>query len=318
MAIEKKHSVKTFFTMLVWLCAVAGFLVLVVAAVRIRNKQACKGISVEITNAGDNFFVEKSDIRNLLLSDKSINPVGKNLDDINMQVLENKIKTNPWIRDAEIFIGNNNQLNIKVTQKSPVGRIFTRSGSSYYIDEEGEKIPLINKFTARVPVFTNFPSDTSAAAHVADSALFSQTVALSQFLIQDPFWMAMVDQVNINADRKFELIPKIGNQLIEFGDGTQIQEKFSKLLMFYQKAISTLGWERYDTIDIEYENEIVCSRNGKATSLTPIPPAAPASVQPDEEETIPGEQATAVNNQTEKGKPKALYSGEHSSKTKHN
>ena len=48
-------------------------------------------------------------------------------------------------------------LHISVEEKEPVARIFTTAGKSFYIDNEGEKMPLSDKMSARVPVFTNFP-----------------------------------------------------------------------------------------------------------------------------------------------------------------
>ena len=46
--------------------------------------------------------------------------------------------------------------------------------------------------------------------------------------------MAMVEQVDITPERIFEMVPKIGNQLIIFGDATDTEIKLDKLKLFYK------------------------------------------------------------------------------------
>jgi cell division protein FtsQ len=253
----KMKKIKTFFTRLAGLVLLAGFVVLVAAAMKIRSRRPCKDILVEIAAAGDNFFIESADIRALLTDNKKINPVGKTPDHINMQLLERRAETNPWVENAELYLDNRSVLNVRITQKQPVSRIFTRSGNSFYIDAQGGRIPVMRRFAARVPVFTNFPSD-AVLLHSEDSLLYTQMVAMGRFISEHPFWNAQVTQVNINRKKEFELIPKVGSQLILFGEATDIPEKFGKLMLFYKKGLSHLGWSMYDTIDIRYDHEVVC------------------------------------------------------------
>ncbi|GAA4303408.1 hypothetical protein [Compostibacter hankyongensis] len=267
-ALKKKH-IGTFFSRLLWVLLAAGLGVGVVAAMRIRHQQQCRGLLIDIVNNdGVPVFVEKSGIRNLILQDKNLNPVGKDLDDVDMRRLERTVTANPWVNAAELYTDNDGQLHIRITQKQPLARVFTRSGSSFYIDREGGSVPVVSRFTARVPVFTNYPSDSIKTR--ADSLLFARATALSRFLSSDSFWMAQVEQINVNASGEFELIPKIGNQLILFGSGDRIPEKFTKLMLFYKKGLGTLGWRSYDTLDIRYEDEVVGSLKG-STSPVPVP-----------------------------------------------
>ena len=89
------------------------------------------------------------------------------------------------------------------------------------------------KFSARLPVFTNFPSDKRILAKT-DSSLLADIKTISLALQKDSFNMAMIDQVDITSQRLFEMIPKIGNQLIVFGDATDVDAKLQKLKLFYR------------------------------------------------------------------------------------
>jgi cell division protein FtsQ len=79
---------------------------------------------------------------------------------------------------------------------------------------------------------------------------------------EDPFCMGMIEQVDINAQRSFEMIPKIGNQVIIFGDGTDINEKLEKLKLFYKEIMVKAGWNRYSIINVQYKGQVVAKKKG--------------------------------------------------------
>jgi cell division protein FtsQ len=93
----------------------------------------------------------------------------------------------------------------------------------------------------------------------ADSALLDNIKAMSLYIQNDAFLMAMIDQINITSSNKFELIPKLGDQIILFGDATNIDKKFDKLKLFYKNVVSVKGWKKYSKINLEFDNQIVAS-----------------------------------------------------------
>ena len=58
----------------------------------------------------------------------------------------------------------------------------------------------------------------------------------------------------------FELIPLVGKQLIILGDANDIKEKFDNLQIFYKQGLSHEGWDKYDTINLKYRNQVVCTK----------------------------------------------------------
>ena len=74
--------------------------------------------------------------------------------------------------------------------------------------------------------------------------------------------MAMVEQVDITAQRMFEMIPKIGNQLIVFGDASDVEAKLQKLKLFYKEIMIKAGWNNYSVINVQYKNQVVAKRKG--------------------------------------------------------
>lgn len=248
------------FTVL-WCLAGAGALVLLVAAIRKEDKQTCAGVNIVIKGVSNNFFVDKNDILNELNLYIEGAPEGQPLSSFNLKSLENDLQKNIWVKKSQLFFDNNYVLQIIVTEREPAARVFSTAGTTFYIDSSIAMLPLSEKFSARLPVFTNFPSD-KAVLSKRDSSLLRDIYNISSAIQKDSFIMALVDQVDITPYRTFEIVPKVGNGIIAFGDGNDIDKKFRKLKLFYEQVMPKSGWNYYTAIDVQYAGQIVAKRKG--------------------------------------------------------
>lgn len=256
MPAKNKYTFKKVLAVAVWGLLLTGTVVLLVAAISKKNIEKISGIEINISGVQDNYFVDKSDVLDIL---KKVN--GKELQkatvsSCDLSEMENRLQKNDWIRRAEMFFDNNNVLQIKITEREPIARIFTISGASFYIDSFLTRLPLSEKFSARLPVFTNFPTEVRILKK-GDSILLNDIKVLSQYIGSNPFWMAQIEQIDVTPNGGFELIPKLGNQIIRFGNSNNYKEKFNKLLCFYKKVQTRVGWNKYSVIDIQFRNQVV-------------------------------------------------------------
>ncbi len=241
-----------------WISLSVGVLSLLVAAIETRNAKPCSDVQITIGGVKDALFVDQQDVRKMLMG-VSGTMIGKPLKDFDLQRMEDTLESEPWISNAELFFDNNRVLQVKVTEKEPVARIFTVTGNSFYIDTALSRLPLNNKFTPRLPVFTGFPSDRKRWKG-KDSLLMTEVKDISLHLLTDPFWMAQIDQVDIDAGRNFQMVPKVGKHVVNFGNGEDIDKKFRKLYIFYRDVISKTGWSRYGEINVGYKGQVVATR----------------------------------------------------------
>jgi cell division protein FtsQ len=237
-------------------------LTLLVSGIHKKDNSVCKGFEIEIIGINNNFFIGKTEIIEMLEKVAGKEIKGKEINKMNLLEMENQIKKDVWISKATLYFDKNDILMVKVEEKNPIARIFSNQGTSFYIDHSLNMLPLSKKHSARLPVFTNFPSALTVLSK-SDSVLLDNIKAMSLYIQNDPFFMAMVDQVNITASNKFELIPKLGDQIILFGDASNIEKKFDKLKLFYKNVISIKGWKKYSKINLEFENQIVASILGE-------------------------------------------------------
>lgn len=236
----------------------AGLIMLIIAAVNSRNHQLCKGYEIEIKSSeGSAAFIDKKDVEKVLTANKTIVFNNKPVSAIDLGLVESRIRKEPWIRDAQIFFDNNETLKVIVEQRQPIARIFSSSGGSFYIDSSGKRMPLSEKFSAKLPVFTGYPIDSKKNRTPAELKLIRDLKELSIFLLSDPFWMAQISQIDITPAKEFEMVPTVGNHIIEFGDGTGYKEKFNKLFVFYKQVLSKSGMDKYERLKVQFDNEII-------------------------------------------------------------
>ncbi len=244
--------------MILWCVFGAATVILLVAAMENKEHKTCSSVDIAIKGADDNVFVNKKNTVQLLDDAGAVN--GNDISTVDFKKIEDSLEKNAWIKSAELFFDNNQVLHANITEREPLARIFTLQGTSFYIDSSGFRLPLSNG-VARVPVFTSFPSANKILA-APDSAVLQDVKKIAQYIQKDSFWMAQVAQVDITPQRTYEIIPVLGNQVIKLGDAENLDEKFLKLFSFYKQVWSKYGFEKYETIDVQYEGQVVAVRRG--------------------------------------------------------
>jgi len=77
---------------------------------------------------------------------------------------------------------------------------------------------------------------------------------------QNKFLKAQISEIYLNSKGEFDLIPQLGNHLIRFGTMEDASTKLNNLDIFYRKALIGEGWDKYETINLKYKNQVVCKR----------------------------------------------------------
>lgn len=251
-----KLNIKKVLVTLVWFAVAASGIVLLVAAVKSKGIKTCKDVVIEISGVSNNFFIDKTDVLAIIKNYMGVHPKGRTINTFNLAAVENNLEKDVWVKNAELYFDNNEVLRVNIDEREPVARVFALDGSSFYVDSSLKVLPLSEKFSARLPVFTGFSNNPSFLSK-ADSSMLVSIKNISTALQADSFLMAMVEQVDITPQRNFEMIPKIGNQLIYFGNADDIEQKCKKLRLFYKTVISKAGWSKYSVINLEFKNQVV-------------------------------------------------------------
>ncbi len=230
----------------------------------------CKSILIDINRDDENYFINKADVLKILYSTGD-SLIGTKIDEIPLSLLERLIVANKYIKSAKVFIDIKGNLQVEIQQRKPLMRIINHTYQSFYIDEDGNKMPLSSLYSARSIVCNgNILEAYDGKNDTLQTALASSLYALSKYIKADEFWEAQIEQIYIEQNNDFVFIPRVGDHKIIFGDTTNMVEKFDNLMIFYNKALPKVGWQTYHTINVKYKGQIVASRNDIAEPVLPL------------------------------------------------
>ncbi|HEX7367000.1 MAG TPA: cell division protein FtsQ [Pelobium sp.] len=254
----KKINWKFVFSCFAWALSLAGLVVLM-GFIEVKKTQAtCK--NVEVILPGNQFFIERAEIDEILKENNGL-LVGRRINNINIQDLENRLKANPFIEYAKVYIDMDGVIHTDVKQRVPVLRILNIAGQDFYVDKNGLKVPLSDHFTARVLVANGRITEGFAGkVDTLRTSLAKDLFLTANFISQDSLWNDQIVQLYVNDDNDMELVPRVGNQKIILGNADLLKEKFRNLLVFYKKAIPMVGWGAYSTINLKFKGQIVCTK----------------------------------------------------------
>lgn len=256
-----KLNIKKILIVSFWALLGAGGIALLVFAVKKKNSLTCTGTEIKILGDHKNNFLDSNEIKTIISAISGKNIIGKKIVDIDLKKIKKGLKSHPWIHSVDVFVNKSGKIIIEVEEKNPVARVFVKEGTSFYIDDQLDVLPLKNNVGVELPIFTNFSASLNSITS-KDSIILKEISLFSSFLQKDTFSMAMIDQIYINENGQFDLIPKIGNQIFSFGGATDIEEKINKLKIFYNQIIPKSGWNRYNKIALQYKGQIVATIKG--------------------------------------------------------
>ena len=211
-----------------------------------QENQICSAIQIKINAPQEKELITPDIIKNKLNTWYVGGLSGVSRHEISLLDIENRLEELPAIKNAEVSFDLKGELTIEILQHLPIVRI-SNPKESYYIAEGFIKIPTEDIGAARVPIV----SDTLSAS------MIKKVYTLSTYVQENPFMQANTEQIFVeNGD--LAIVPKVMNQEIVIGDTLDLPEKFDNLKKFYVEGLHHLGWDRYQSINLKYKNQIIC------------------------------------------------------------
>jgi cell division protein FtsQ len=255
-----RYSLFFLFLLGVWI--VLGF-------VEDEQEQRVVGIpDIEIKLFEDMKFLSEEAVI-LRLKDKQLVGEDKVYSELELEKIEDALIAMPEVKTAQAYTYLSGKWKIEMSLRQPIARIFNIDGSSCYLDKSGKLMPLSDNYTAHVITVDGNINETDYLKSVDDIInndslitieILDDLYEISNYVCSDEFLSAQFTHIHINEYNEFELIPRVGDQRIMFGKAKYIAGKFKKLEHFYNEGLSRAGWEMYDTINVMYKNQVVCSK----------------------------------------------------------
>lgn len=230
----------------------------------------CNKVEVRVTDSIRSGFVLKTNITNLLQK-KKYNLIGKNFNEIDLLALKNDINNYPPILNALVYKTIDGRVIIEVEQRCPILRVIDSNNESYYIDNNGYIMQLSGNFTSHVliangAITTKFPITNKTNVLELEQKTQGKRIVqadlykLAKYVNNNKFWHAQIQQIFVNFSGDFELIPRVGANVINFGDFSDCDTKFNNLMSLYKHGLPVVGWNKYEMINLKYKGQVICTK----------------------------------------------------------
>ena len=202
---------------------------------------------VEVSFIGDNnLFISKTKVDKLLIQNNDyIKCVSKDI--LDLKALEKKLSSHEMIENSEVYISINGILKIDIKQRNPYARVI--SDPSFYIDNNGTKMPLSDNYSARVLLVHGLD----------DESKIDYIFKLIKTIRDDEFLNLNVTDILIN---KSDISLRFRNCDFEVlvGDLNNLETKIKNFKAFYQKAYRDKILNNYKKVNLQFNKQIVCTK----------------------------------------------------------
>lgn len=191
-------------------------------------------------------LISEETVNKLLIQNKgSLKNIRKQA--LNLNKLENELIANPYVRNANLYVSVNGGVGVNILQKTPLARVQTNE--TFYIDEEGKKMPTSPNFSVRVPLVTGDVSEKN----MADVYKVLKSIA------SDSFFNKEVEGVVVHG-KKYILLIREFDFLVDFGTSEDREIKISNFKAFYKKALKDKTIETYNRVNLQIASQVICTK----------------------------------------------------------
>ncbi len=216
------------------------------------QQAVCTLVDINIEDGKIDGFLGANEIKDQLKRAK-IYPQGQPMKQIEVRKIEETIRKNPFVETAECYKTQGGHVKIDLTQRLPVVRIKAQNGDDYYVDAHGEIMPN-SRYVSDLVVATGNISRTYAQKKLS---------RVGNYILHHSLWQNQIEQLNILDDGTIEMVPRIGDHIVYLGSTSNLQQKLDRLEKFYRYGLSEAGWNKYDYINLEFDNQIICKKRKK-------------------------------------------------------
>ncbi len=195
----------------------------------------------------ENLYVTQETVNKLLIqNEQQVTSIPKDILDLNG--LETALKSNAMIKTAEVYLTVNGEVRADVVQKKPIARVSTNA--SYYIDDDGQFMPLSSNRSARVPLVTGT---------VLKNNLYA-VYKIAQEIDTDEFLKKHIVEIHQDQNENISLKMRVFDFWIYIGDLQHLDKKFNNLKAFYQQAKKDNTLTKYSKVNLQFEDQVVCTK----------------------------------------------------------
>lgn len=234
--------------------AIAAYIVYAMASPKSsKSDERCTELVINIQGADDAPFLTSKRIEDEL-HQGGVYPKGQYLKDVSVRKIIDTMKKDQFIAAINCYKTANCKVVIDVTQRTPVLYILPDNKQGYYVDADGGIIRN-----------TDYPANLPVATGNIDQQFATKCLCyIGAYIVEDEFLNSQIEQIYVKKEPgkqpDIDLVPRVGQQQIHMGSIENYAKKLERLKTFYKDGLTSVGWNKYSHIDLEYDNQVICKK----------------------------------------------------------
>lgn len=254
-----------------WIAIAAGVVVMMGFANETHQEKQCKGITCRIDYMGVQPLMSGNDLI-AEINRKFGKLQSKTIGEVDIAGISALVRKNPYLENTDVLITVEGDILIRADQCIPLIRYYSSAGYAHYIDKNGRIMPVNPAYPYKVLIASGQIEsplkDGRNIFSVSDSNILLKSKLknlydihlLAGIINTDNTLKALIEQVYVTSSGNIQLVTKAGSHIIYMGDTTDTAEKLENLKCFYKNALVKTGWNKYKKLNLEYKNQIVCTK----------------------------------------------------------
>ena len=210
------------------------------------NRRLVKNVNIQFMGS-NNVFITTEMVNKLLIQSQE-KPYFLHKDDIDLRELEFLLESNSMIKSAQVYLTVNGVLMAKVEQKVPIARV--QNSEVFYIDDQGFRMPLSTQHSARVPVVYG----------IVEEEDLKRVYKLALTAYNDTFLKTYLTEIHQNKNKEISLKLRLLDFEVSVGNIDNLEVKLKNLKAFYQKAKKDNMLDIYKSVNLQFDNQVVCTK----------------------------------------------------------
>lgn len=225
-----------------------GVIIFLFSFTSMRNSER-KLLKTEVVFEDDeNIFVTSETVNKLLIEkNKQLKTIAK--EEVDLNKIEKSINSHNMIEKSEVYVTVNGVLKAVVKQRTPIARVLLEN-ETFYFDYQGNKMPLSDNLSARVPLVSGINSEVKN----------NKLIDVFRFIFDDNFLKKNIIGVEVLQNGSLVMHNRAYDFEIDFGRPIHIKEKFNNYKAFFQKAEGDSLLTKYKKINLKFTHQVVCTK----------------------------------------------------------
>jgi cell division protein FtsQ len=242
-----------------WIGMIVLFIVISIAAVEKRNNSRCQNLKIRFKNDENLGFIDSRDIlEEVNQADPSWK--GQKLSKVKFNLIENGVKQNEYVKKAELYLDNQENINVVLIPKKPIARINSVY-ESYYLSEDWDRMGLSSKFSKRIVHVSGRIEKLTNPETKMDSLIKNSLTRIVSYMNSNPIWRDAIEQIYFNENGKVDLVLSFSEPTIRIG---YIDENFEKRMKkvdhFFKTVVRCHDLTNYEELDFQYSQQVVARK----------------------------------------------------------